>query len=219
MKRFFLYMFACTFVFSLVLISTLKVSAAPTQASQSENTITRFDAARLELWTQTQTKTIPGSKAICNQIIKQYPRLASNKQGCIITLTSVTAWAPNDTAEINASTVSPFGSLSCPTGTTNHTATENGELGLWSSSMTTTFSYPGNCGLPKITYHVCNISSYTYAPYTGINVNGCDSSVQGTTQISANQRFIVTAVLGINTSGTIQTIASYNTNQVSDNLF
>jgi hypothetical protein len=197
--------FAFFVMLSSVGFSSLAVHAA---------TISPSSTPMHTVWTHTTKKVIPGPKAWCAEMIKEYPELTSNPQGCNIVIVSRDTLLQSDISHSGVARV--IRPTSCPRGQLNHDVKENSSFGLSGAEMRETFNYPGNCSDPGVSNQNCTFNMWAYAPYSGIQNTYCGSWT-GSNSTTAEGDYYISAILGAGGfSAVIQSTANRYVWGVSD---
>lgn len=195
MRKFLLGIVLATFV----LLSSIGLSSQAVHAA----TTSRFSVVAHIVWIHTTKKVIPGPKAWCAKMIKAYPDLASNPQGCNIVIVSRDTLFQSDIP--HSGIVRP---ASCPKGQLNHDVKENSSFGLSGAEMRETFNYPGNCSDPTVSNQNCTFNMWSYFPWTGIQNTYCGSWT-GSNSTTAEGDYYISGALGAGSfSAVIQSTAN-----------
>ncbi len=164
-----------------------------------------------QTWSRTETRTMQLPKKLCDALLKRFPELASSPQACTVELVSKTVWVGTSYHGVHPSS-------SCPTGSTTHSATFYGPARLFGAVLRTTFSYPGNCTLPKVTFQNCTSGDWNYPPYTGVNNTYCGHYQDSSYNVVSEGDYTATYLFGGSDPFIIQSIANSQNNNVSDNF-
>ncbi len=168
-----LFSLVCVFTFSL----TMAGFAGGIPAAHAASQATQFSPSNPSpKWERIETKTVPADPEECAAIIKANPKLASNPQGCNITLVS-------KTLTLQTSQVAPDGCCGCPYGVRSHSFTLEGPLGAYGAEMDTKFDWDGWCNVLTVDYQNCTRNFWADFPF-GISVTYCSNYMSGINRIA-----------------------------------
>ncbi len=201
-------------LFGLVLVFTLSITlggfAVNTSVAHAASRAIQSSPLNLgPKWESIETKTFPASQEECAAIIKANPKLASNPQGCNITLVS-------KTSILQTSQMAPDGCCGCPSGTKSHSFTKEGPLGAYGTELDTTFHWDGWCNVITVDYQNCYRNNWADYPFS-LSVTYCSNFMSGIDRIAEDDVYV--CAFGVNcASGWIRSSADAYSYTITDTI-